>query len=81
MDKCWHLLTRNGKTIGHAITDMIHIDGNPALVFCWSVLSDGEQIPAPDSIALLDRRFLHHGQFGHANCMYALPIADPRKLT
>lgn len=81
MDKCRHILTRGDKTIGQVVTDMIHIEDNPTLVFEWIILENGQEIPAPEATVVLDPHHLHRGSFGDANYLYDLSVADPRKLT
>jgi len=77
-DKVWHTLERDGKNLGHYVSDLqFDKQGVPYVVLEWlkARLSPDDETPLVR--VQLDPKYLHKGNFGKANYLYEFPVILP----
>ena len=74
--KVWHILEKEGKNLGHHISDLQYDEGIPYAVFEWLMTHEGE---VPSVRVPLDPKYLHEDNFGKADYLYELPVVWPKR--
>ena len=69
-------LVRRGSAWGHAVTDLIFVDGHPIAVLEWGGVPGSEH---PHVSVRLDPKRLQELHSGSVTHLYDGPIEDPRE--
>jgi hypothetical protein len=74
--KVRHTIEKDGKNLGHYVSDLQYDEGIPYAVLEWLMTPEGE---VPSLRVPLDPKYLHKGSFGKADYIYEFPVVWPKR--